>query len=1697
MDDDNKNVFVSGVKRNSLILENNLYEIIQRDVAKPILSKIRDDVEDNNTFNFIPSGGKFYIPKKKSKLKVLTIRDVRVMYEEDILQTLPNELEKQQKLLLRKIKHGFAKDENTKSIAINLLKSNNPISRLSWQMLTNLNPEDKIHSSQYILWDGKCIRVNGSKGGRNKFICNYDVYRGMNKDICKRTTSTRSKLLNKKRCLLRASLDVRFKPGPLSKKKRLDYSYQKHNVGEVKLVNLPKPILHIQPMYGTPIEPTVKTFLQTLREDDGTISAKWAEFAVSMLGKVTNQAVHTENENFVTFNLNYKYNQNQILMRQDRDSFQDKLKDNLISQDLSSCTIYDESTLTSEVRTVVDKIVDAVEISLNKDLTYPAFDEPRDILTTNKSEIPSQGKEKVKRRYGELDRLDVTVIRLSESHKKNVTESCQQTFCNLGCICDSLECNYNLKDHCGNVDCMFNCKCDFSNYKFTDSLDGDCSHLYPGLYYLDQKINGKLAKEEQKFHQTVILKDDKSILLKSNRRNWKATKKYADFYNSMPLRSKIKNKKILSVVVTKLNCRNIEPWCMVHNLYKCFCKGKFTESLTHDPSKNEQKLLINEVAKDKEVLPVPDVTEKESTDLNTTEISYANTVRDNAYLTPNPCSRVLPYKGRNHGIKYYKTTNKKIMEMEKNDIRLQAKMINILNQSYVSENTEDVSENTTEVSENTTEVSENTTEVSENTTEVSENTTEVSENTTEVSENTTEVIENTTEDNENKTEVSENPTEVSENTTKVIENTTEDNENIKEVAENTEEVRQKPVEVTENLVEGNEKSSEINTKAEKVNEITEEDGVNDRVDVANVPFKLDELLFTILQEQQKLMDSMNTENKEVDLSDDVTIRRTKRLPNKTKLVQWLETSYKKYKEKLDKGFWKTSLSPPKSGKVALYPWNFILSRYRERKNLFLISKQKPFRIFMAVDTRNPFFSKCINVNLIPRSHLDNYPVMIRNLLKDVKDQNETFCILCGLSLCWELVGSVTKVNENKNDELAPNVLEKLVNHSQVLVEATKNETNLDNTTTTLANKEIAQISKWFVMTIEDDFIEIQFFKKGFFIKYDSIVRAIVVSRQFGKTVRLSSQKCNEGSNDPQFGLYAIPNMQDNCVFIGPYEKDEPLGIEALRKSVIVPSKNKTRGMWITVNKVDNAEVINNPLSFMPSFNNDRDQVITFGNDGNSDSNHDITPSTSKDDEQFASENSEKSLIKTPKLVKPVKINKADCFKLPFKILTKPLPGCIKKGSKIILQSKSPSGTSLEDAMISLQKETEKKSNITNNSDFNEALANIEPQIKISNIASLCDIKSPVGKLTNSKRPEKGMFVLKPEEINERLAFNYFRLLQPDKVNESSIVLPTEEPRTVREDSLDTVANSSMDENSLESATIWSVVEDSFGCPASSSSVVDSFDTTPICLADENSLESPANYSVGKNSFDSSSKCSPPATDVYVISDDEDSNNLSHTSSWEEIWISCTNIKNLGWIPGRRSKENKLSFKFPGFACTDFYEEEVAFKKINQVFTRKVYVLKTIKMEWRVVNNVADINVEDELTSDYLNADYVLTKYGLVHKNSLVLRGKKRVQKDNKLLSSKKLRVEDETESDNDKIEAEYINLPEDKDNSDVDVSGDDTKSDDNDKDFSDDLFEDKDKMDEYRKVFGCAPTMASIAKRMKQFSTILSKKEVSKLDSAD
>lgn len=124
---------------------------------------------------------------------------------------------------------------------------------------------------------------------------------------------------------------------------------------------------------------------------------------------------------------------------------------------------------------------------------------------------------------------------------------------------------------------------------------------------------------------------------------------------------------------------------------------------------------------------------------------------------------------------------------------------------------------------------------------------------------------------------------------------------------------------------------------------------------------------------------------------------------------------------------------------------------------------------------------------------------------------------------------------------------------------------------------------------------------------------------------------------------------------------------------------------------------------------------------------------------------------------------------------------------------------------------------------------------------------------------------------------------------------------------------------------------------------------------------------------------------------------------------------------------------------------------------------------------------------------MLTKQGLVHKNSLAFRGRKRSKRDDNLLGRKKKKIDDEYDYDHDDIEVEYIEIPEDSVSP---VLDDERKDDDNDEvpfdvskmqdeDFN--LFDDKEKMDEYRKVFGYTPSIAAMSKRSKRTSTLVNK----------
>ncbi|CAG9563080.1 unnamed protein product [Danaus chrysippus] len=1441
-------VFSSKIIRINKKLKNNLRDVITIHPAKPV----PETIHKYETCDFTPRTDKYYVPKKKNGVKVRTVRDLRSTFEKDILSYLPEDLEKQKNVLMRRIRSGSLKEEQTKQIAKSILESDSPVTRQIWQMVMNINPLDCKYTTQFVLWNGKYIQINGSKGGKSKFICNYDI--GKKKPTSNKQINKRP-FIPKKRGLLHNSLNVKFKPGPLTRKSFLDTSNQRYQFGDMDLVNLPKVGLDVQPMIGKALAPNISTYIQNtfLTDGDGTITKTWADFSVSVLGTLKNSLPAQINEDYVTFDVNYKCQQRRVLMRHDSD----KTK---VLYDVSSVgrRTEDKSTILSEVKNIMNEILDSVEISLSQDDMYFAEDEPRDSNKTEKDSAVqlknSSSKNKPKRKCNELNRLDVTVITIPKTSEPSQGDKCFKDFCSLGCVCESIGCSFNLKRHCGRLECMFKCKCDFSKYNTIDSIDNDCSDILPGLVNLDKKLALNLAKEEQKFHQTVILTDDKSIHLKSTKRNWKTSKRYAEFYSKMRLKAEIDGCRMFSIECVNLDCKDVEPWCMVHNLYKCFCKGKFTETSDHNKedikTNNKEDIKTNNKGDiNNECENTPPITNTSCNngivEIKDPEVENNDLVKERTNIKPRDlknicetpitldnnssldvtihtcysCARVLPYSSRKYDNSYYANTNQKIKDMEKNDKKLQKRLIALLRK-------------------------------------------------------------------DDKTKPSQEKP---------------DKSKVSSVSPNEEKTTASPDVI---IIPDNTPS---NTSS------------------------LNELLSNVIE---------NTVKESSETPEVINKPREKRLLTKSKLVAWLESSYKQYKQTPQENLVKLSLEPPKSGKVALYSWEFILSRYREKKNYFLLTKQKPFRIFMAVDIKNVFFENCMNISNIPLSEIDEYPITVRNLLTNARNLKDNFCILHGLSFCWELVGSVAKVKDKpdskkENDETNETSPFVSVNKDTELHTSSGFNADLDNipivelddsdddcnnsvsTREDLKNplqEDNKDLSKWFLMTIVNDFTEIRFYNKGFFVKYDSVIKAINVARISGKTVRLSSQRCSTAESDPQFGIYAIPSQENYCVFIGPYENNEKLGIETVKNSVVRKIKDSTRGIWITTNKLDNINVIDNPLLYIPSHNLDLDNMVTLESDSA------INTTNDYENVSIVEVNSDPIKNKAPvrKVIRPIRIKRGGFYRLgssklvkhsvqPTKQVKKNVKPIVLNKSLIIsnnatlscLLSQSPITSKTEEFKIFSEKIKE-----LNKSPESKPIKKISSQIKDNTTKK----NTPE---TRKRKFEGGMYVLKPEEINLK-----------SWENTGLFDKPKSSPQNDQTEGMD----------------------------------VESFISSSVICAN---------------------------TDVCIISDDEEEYKSEPTESCKNVWIVCKNIENLGWIPAKKDHKNNLSFEMPGFKYTDYYSPEEAYEKINQVLSRKVYVPMNINVEWHFVESEAEVRDKKKLSSEDLCSDYVLTKKGLCHRYNLM------------------------------------------------------------------------------------------------------------------
>ncbi|XP_035789698.1 uncharacterized protein LOC118465500 [Anopheles albimanus] len=220
---------------------------------------------------------------------------------------------------------------------------------------------------------------------------------------------------------------------------------------------------------------------------------------------------------------------------------------------------------------------------------------------------------------------------------KPIHRPCDPVYCAKGCICEVLGGSMSAQatvsesrtSHCSRIDCVLGCVCGYeqklvnhthevkikrSNDGGTEQVSEQSSLTSADVKYLREKATARLAKEEREFTPTVILTDNATVLVRNTesetRRQKKKPKKYDDYYNEnsmqkllsgrfgfegcapatppqlpseemalqvkpLPLADRMRHAHVLLYNLSALT--GLEQWCMVHQLYRCYCGGTATQ----------------------------------------------------------------------------------------------------------------------------------------------------------------------------------------------------------------------------------------------------------------------------------------------------------------------------------------------------------------------------------------------------------------------------------------------------------------------------------------------------------------------------------------------------------------------------------------------------------------------------------------------------------------------------------------------------------------------------------------------------------------------------------------------------------------------------------------------------------------------------------------------------------------------------------------------------------------------------------------------------------------------------------------------------------------------------------------------------------------------------------------------------------------
>ncbi|MPC69795.1 MAX gene-associated protein [Portunus trituberculatus] len=74
-------------------------------------------------------------------------------------------------------------------------------------------------------------------------------------------------------------------------------------------------------------------------------------------------------------------------------------------------------------------------------------------------------------------------------------ENCTNEHCKLGCVCDSLLCQRKSVEHCGRVECMFDCTCRDESWKLPSGSGRTMNAV--SIFNLDREQKEGLALREK------------------------------------------------------------------------------------------------------------------------------------------------------------------------------------------------------------------------------------------------------------------------------------------------------------------------------------------------------------------------------------------------------------------------------------------------------------------------------------------------------------------------------------------------------------------------------------------------------------------------------------------------------------------------------------------------------------------------------------------------------------------------------------------------------------------------------------------------------------------------------------------------------------------------------------------------------------------------------------------------------------------------------------------------------------------------------------------------------------------------------------------------------------------------------------------------------------------------------------------------